>query len=93
MSRDFFTMPVVSVELEGMKLHLKHAIAERQGWLDEWLEKQLNELLTPERLEADLKHQARDIIDRLVREEVEAYFRYGDGRSRIREAVERELGS
>lgn len=91
MSRDFFTMPVVSVELEGMKLHLKHAIAERQGWLDEWLEEQLNELLTPERLEADLKRQARDIVDRIVREEVERFYRYGNGRERIRAAVEAEL--
>lgn len=92
MTGDFFSMPVVNVELQGMKLNIKHAIIERQGWLDEWLAQQLDEMLTPERLEADLKRQARDIIDRIVREEIEQFYRYGDGRQRIRDAVIAELG-
>ena len=85
-------LPTVRVEIEGMRLSLLHAITARSEEWDAMLKDAIDAALTPEAFQEAVAREARLVIDKVIRDEVEKFYRYGHGREVIRLAVEARLG-
>ena len=85
--------PVISLELEGMRHSLKVALSEYAVQMDSQLQAAVDSYCEPTHLKAVISTIVANEIDRAVKEEVERFFRYGNGRYQVREAVNAQLAT
>ncbi|NIB43788.1 hypothetical protein HBA55_29570 [Pseudomaricurvus alkylphenolicus] len=85
------TIPIVRIELDGFKQSLLHAFSEHQLRIDEYVQAAVDEACKPERLEALINKEAQDSIDSAIKEELNRFYRYGEGREAIKKAVAETL--
>lgn len=87
-------VPIITLTVEGMKLALKAALQQRTVEVDEYVQKALDEVCTPENLQSIITANAQTEITRAIGQEVQAFFQYsGYGREAIKEAVLEHLAS
>ena len=91
MSGDYFNTPIISVELQSMKLSLKHAIAERSLMLDGWITAEIDKALSEENVKFIIEQQVKRVIESVVNEEVNDFYRRGDGRAIIQKVINERL--
>ncbi len=91
MSGDYFNTPVISVELHSMKLSLKHAILERSMAMDGWITAEIDKALSEENIKFVIERQVQSVIESVVREEVDSFYRRGDGRAIVQKLITERL--
>ena len=84
-------IPLIKLEVEGMRHTMAMALTEYTVRLDETLQAALAAYCTPENLERVIQSETQKVLDRVIREEVQNWFTYGAGRKAIKEAVEKKL--
>lgn len=85
------TMPIIRLEVDHMRHSMLVALSEYQVRLDSDLKAAVEAYCTPENLSRILDDAVKKTLDRVIKEQTEHYFLYGDGRKAINEVVEKKL--
>lgn len=83
--------PIIRLSIDSMKQTVLAALTEYQAQVDADIQAALEECCTPEHLREVLHEETRRTLDAVIREEVESFFRYGEGRKVVAEAVKTKL--
>lgn len=89
---DHYTHPVIRLEVQGMKHAIQYAITEHLMSMDRDIQAALDNLCTPENITKIVNDAARVEIKAALDAEIQKFYRYGDGRKAIKEAVQKQLG-
>jgi hypothetical protein len=82
------TLPIIRLEVEGMKRAICTALTQHSAQMDADLKAAVDDYCTPENLAHVVKSTAAKILDSVIREEVEKFFRFsGEGRKAVAQAV------
>jgi hypothetical protein len=84
-------IPIIKLEVENMRHTMAFALSKYATELDEILQAALVVYCTPENLERVIQSEATKVLDQVIKEEVENWFMYGEGRKVIKEAIEKKL--
>lgn len=84
-------IPIIRLEIEHMRETLCVALAEHRFMMDNYIKEAVDAYCTPENISRVVKESALKQLDIAIREEVEKFFRYGNGRKAVSEAVEAAL--
>ena len=85
------TMPIIRMELEGMKRTLYTALTEQELQLDVDINKAVESFCTPENLTYIITNRVNAVLEAAIKEEVEKFYYRGEGRAIIAEAVKNHL--
>lgn len=81
-------VPIIRLEVEGMKHTMLMALAEHTSKIDASVQQAIEEYCTDENINAIVKEEAKAALDNAVKEEVRNFFiRSNAGRQAVREAV------
>lgn len=84
-------MTILSFQVDGMRERLKAAIMDRSEEFKDMINEAINNACTVENVKAVLDSTASTEMRNVIREEVERFYRWGEGRIVIREAIEKHL--
>lgn len=84
-------VPIIKLEVEYMKHTMVQALSRYTSQIDEALRQAVENYCTPENLERVIQAETTRVLDQAIKEEVNHWFVYGEGRKAIKEAVEKKL--
>lgn len=84
-------VPIIKIEIEGMKHTIMHAMTQYIAQMDEDIQNAIERACKPEIIATIIEETARKEISQAVANEVECFYKYGPGRTAIREAVVNSL--
>lgn len=84
-------IPVIRLEVEGMKRSIVAALLEHQAKMDADVIAAVEAYCHPENISRIIHEAARTALDNAIREEVKAFFWMGEGRKAVAEAVKETL--
>ena len=84
-------VPIIRLEVERMKHTLMTALLEHQAQLDADVKAAIDEYCTPENIGKVIRNAAHNALDYAIKEEVEKFLRYGDGRKAVAAAVRESI--
>ena len=90
---DSSNVPVLRLELDSMRERVLHAYMSRSGEIGEMVEKALEEALTPEKLEQQIRAEVAVHTKAAVAEQIKRFFQYGDGHKYVKNVVDAALKS
>jgi hypothetical protein len=85
-------IPVVRLEIEGMKHTIMHAMTQHLAHMDSDIRAAVERACKPEHISELIETTARKQIAEAVKAEIESFYRYGPGRKAVKEAVIKTLG-
>ena len=88
---DLGGMPIIRLEVERMRHTIVAAFAEYAIRMDADIQAAVEEICTPEHVTAIVQAAAKQAIEAQIKLEVDAFFRYGEGRAAIKSAVNAQL--
>ncbi len=81
-------IPIISLEVQGMKHTMKLALMEHAALLDKSIQQAVEDYCTEGNIQAIVQREARLQLDAALKEEVKRFFDWsGQGRAAVREAV------
>lgn len=83
--------PIIRMEIQRMKHTMVTVLTEYQAKIDEDIRKAVEQYCTDDNIADLVNRYARDVIDSVVKEEVDKYFRYGTGRTTVTDQVRKML--
>lgn len=83
--------PIIRLEVEHMKHAMLAACSQYLVQLDEQVQAAVQKACTVENITRVVEQAADDAISKTIKEEIESFFRFGDGRRVIKDAVEKQL--
>lgn len=86
-------IPVIRLEVEGMKFAILKAIPEYAADLSAEIASAVERFCTPENIQVVIDTEVSRVIRSVIDEEVTRFYRSGDGRAVIRQAVGERLRS
>jgi hypothetical protein len=86
-------VPVIRLELHGIKQTLLVALADHNAQIDADVRAAIDRFCEPTTLRETVMSAATSAIKRAVQEEVESFFKYGNGRAAIKAAVQQAMPS
>ncbi|MEN6549954.1 MAG: hypothetical protein ABFE07_28255 [Armatimonadia bacterium] len=85
-------MPLVRLEVEGMRRTLVHALAEQNLAMDGYVQAAIDKFCHPDNLQAIIEREAQEALSRAIKEEIDNFFGYaGPGRTVIKEIMAKRL--
>lgn len=84
-------MPTITIQLEGMKHQIINAFAAHNTEIEQAIESQLTAAIKNFPFEAEVHRLSREVISDAIKEALEYYFKYGEGREVIKKAVVERL--
>jgi dTDP-4-dehydrorhamnose reductase len=84
-------IPVIRLEVEGMKRSIVAALLEHQAKMDADVIAAVEAYCHPQNISRIIHEAARTALDNAIREEVKAFFWQGEGRKAVAEAVKETL--
>jgi hypothetical protein len=85
------SIPIIKLEVDHMKHTMMVALSKYTAQLDRNLQEAVERFCTPENLQRIIENEADKQLDIVIREQVRAWFNYGEGRDVIKRAVEQKL--
>ena len=85
------TVPTIRLELANMKQSIIMAFNDLQLAQSADVRAAVEAYCTPENLQTVINATVRDTLNREIKEEVDRFYRYGDGRGIIKQAVQERL--
>ena len=83
--------PILRLEITEMRRTLSTALSEYVVKMDADIQAAIARVCTVENVLAVLERTARETMDEIIKKEIEDFYRYGDGRTVLREAVQKHL--
>ena len=80
-------VPIIRMEVESMKHTICTALTQYEAQLSEEIQAAVEEYCKPENIDKVISSAVRETLSGVLRQEVEDFFRKGDGRDMVREAV------
>lgn len=81
-------IPIISLEIQGMRHTIKTALMREAAALDKGVQDALDKLCTEENVTRIVQEEARRQIEAALKEEVQNFFHWNNaGRAAVREAV------
>lgn len=84
-------LPIIRLEVEGMRRTMAAMLAKHAVQIDKDIQEAVEAYCTPENLAFVVKTAASKALDATIREEVDKFFRYGDGRTAVAAAVKESI--
>lgn len=84
-------IPIIRMEVEGMKHAIMAAFMEHTAKLDEDMKAAVEQFCTPDNLKSIIYSQVKSVLDQIIRSEIDNFYQYGEGRKAIKEAVQKRL--
>ena len=81
------SIPIIRLEVQSMKHSIMVALTEHQAQMDEDIQKAVEAYCTDENISRVVRAAATAEMEQAIKEEVGAFFKYGDGRKAVRAAV------
>lgn len=85
------SIPTIRLEVDRLKASIIAAFTEEAVRLDADIRAAVEAYCTPENISRVLDSAVRDTLDRAIKDEVESFYRYGAGKSIVRDAVVKRL--
>ena len=85
------TIPIIRMEVEGMKAQICTALREYAVQMDKDIQTAVDAYCTPENITRVIHQAAFAALDYAIKEEVDKFFRYGDGRKAVAAAVKESI--
>ena len=83
-----FNVPIIRLEVEGMKFTMQRALTEHAVAVDKSIQKAIDDYCTESNINAIVMQEAKARLDQALKEEVQNFFGYsGAGRAAVRAAV------
>jgi hypothetical protein len=84
-------IPVIRLEVQGMKYSIQTALMQHAAQMDADIQAAVEAYCTPENLSEVIRKAARDALATAIKDEVDKFFRYGNGRKAVAEAVKESI--
>lgn len=84
-------MPIITLEVSRMKYGIQHALSQHHFQVSEEIKNAVDRFCEPENINRIIQTQASAILEKVIKEEIDNFFRTGDGRAVIAEAVQTSL--
>lgn len=84
-------LPIIRLEVEGMRRSIVTALTEHQAKMDEDVRNAVEAYCQPENITRIIHEAARQALDNAIKEEVKAFFWNGEGRKAVAAAVKESL--
>jgi hypothetical protein len=84
-------LPIIRLEVEGIRRTMSAMLAEHAVQMDKDIQEAVETYCTPENLAHVVKTAAAKALDAAVREEVDQFFRRGNGRKAVAAAVKESI--
>lgn len=81
------TYPMIRLEIQGMKHAVQVALSDYAAKMNSEIQAAIEAACTAQHITAIIEETARREVDSAIRQEIERFFRYGDGRETIKAAV------
>lgn len=85
------TFPIIRLEISGMKHTVQTALTEYAATMDEDLQKAIDAYCEEGRIKEVIRDTAWRTMDAVIKEEVERFFNYGEGRKEIAAQIKERL--
>lgn len=83
--------PLIRLEVENMKHAIIAALTDHQMQMDADIQAAVNAYCTPENIQRIIREAAFGALDAAIKEEVDFFFRRGDGRTAVAAAVKEAI--
>ena len=83
--------PIIRFELEGIKRSMLIALTQHQALMDADLKAAVEAYCTPENISKVIHEAAYSALNYAIKEEVNAFFRHGEGRKVVAAAVKEAI--
>lgn len=80
-------MPRITMQLEGLKDTIQVAMIGQMDEINAYVQEATDKYCSQENLKELIEHQVKTIIDATIKENIDHYYRYGDGQKIIKEVV------
>ncbi|MNQ58436.1 hypothetical protein D3C85_726420 [compost metagenome] len=80
-------VPIIRLELEGMRHSMLMAFSEHQGILEDEVRAAVENYCTHENLSLIIQAEAKRCLDAAVKRAIGDYFSYGEGKESVKAAV------
>lgn len=84
-------IPIIRLEIEGMKTAILTAFMENQLKLDSMLKDAVEKFCSPENVERIMNDAVNTTLKKAIESEIDTFFRYGKGNVVLKEAVTNKL--
>lgn len=84
-------VPIVRLELEGLKTCILAALESQAGEFTQMAKEALNEFCSEGHVRDLVRIQVRAEVERAIKDEIRAFYSYGEGRKAVHEAVIKRL--
>lgn len=84
-------MPIITLEVSRMKYGIQHALSQHHFQISEEIKNAVDRFCEPENINRIIQTQASTTLEKVIKEEIDHFFRTGDGRAVIAEAVKASL--
>ena len=79
--------PIISLTVQGMKHEILAALTQHELRLSGEIKDAIEDALTPEAIRSVVEREVLRVVNEVIREEVERFYRNGAGRAIIRERI------
>lgn len=91
MTEPMDTIPIIRLEVNRMRHALQVALLEHSATMDADMQHAIEQFCTPENIHQVIHETASKVLTDIIQEEVKNFFRFGDGRGIVAEAVKAKL--
>ncbi len=84
-------VPIIRLEVEGMRHAILTAFTEQAVKTDAYVRAEVERYCAPANIEQIIRTAAREALDSAIKQEVDSFFRYGEGRKAVAAAVKAKL--
>ena len=84
-------IPIIRLEVEAMKYQICMMLSEHAVQMDKDIKDAVDEYCTTANLKRVVQQNATRVLDEVIQAEVQNFFRYGEGRKAVAEAVRESI--
>lgn len=84
-------MPVLRIELEGMKFVMLQALDKHRLEMDQMIQEAVTRACDPEVIQSKLDVMAQQAIEAAIKSEIDSFYRYGEGREILKALISERL--
>lgn len=91
MTEPMDTIPIIRLEVNRMRHVLQVALMEHSATMDADMQHAIEQFCTPENIHEIIHEAASRVLREIIHEEVQNFFRFGDGRGAVADAIKKKL--
>jgi len=84
-------VPIIRLELQNMKHSIWHALTQYEVEIDQYIQEALDRVCSHENIREVVMRQTKATLEYELKELIDHFFKYGDGRKALEEMVWKKL--